>query len=175
MVTHKGVSTTDSKGTTTFIDSSFDSVSERVVKVYHSSLAYFSSLQYCTRYDVLWMRRNHTLFGPHSSGVLLHMHLQWFLLQSSPCSQGFGGVSPYLHWHWHKSGLQSSNSKLQSSWLITHSHPHRVWFFSLIIFVSSVPTTFTVTGTSSYWSGMHDCTEGWMVSHDPPHRCNFTK
>lgn len=117
----------------------------------------------------------HTLFGPHCSGALLQMHLQWLLLQIIPCPQGSGGVSSYLHLHWHWSCLHSSNSGSHLSGLITHSQPQRVWFFSLMILVSLVPITCTVTGTSLNWSGVHDSTEGCTVSHDPPHRWSFTK
>ena len=116
-----------------------------------------------------------TLFGPQDWGCLLHTHRHWALLQVIPAPHGTDGLSLFLHWHWHRSGFHSSNSKSQSFGPRTHSHPQRVWFFTCVVRISSVPTTCTVTDTSSYSSGMHDFTEGWIWSHDPPHWWSFTK
>lgn len=130
-------------------------------------------MRFCLQYTA-WQHHDHTLFGGQVCGCLLHTHLQSFLLQVNPFLQGVGGVSPYLHLHWQRSGLHSSSWKLQSSGRTTHSHPHCVWFRSIMVLIVFVPTSCTVTCTSLDCSGMHDLTDGCVESHDPPHRLSFT-
>lgn len=79
-----------------------------------------------------------TLFGPQDWGCLLHTHRHWALLQVIPAPHGTDGLSLFLHWHWHRSGFHSSNSKSQSFGPWTHSHPQRVWFFTCVVRISSV-------------------------------------